>query len=158
MQGLLQTIEICQRFTLVAVAFEINIECIVPWNILAAAGLVRKKKAGMWSPLPSSIRGEWLAINDKKKNILASLCLASYLAANWLQKLKTKHCLFRRSYFCSCVCVCVCVFVCVRMVSQFDLFITKPNLFVRCQSLSHIPNTSLQCSNSHYGSWTWWRG
>ena len=34
------------------------------------------------------------------------------------------------------------------MVSQFDLSITKQNyLFVRCQSLSHITNTSLQCSN-----------
>ena len=34
------------------------------------------------------------------------------------------------------------------MVSQFDLSITKQNyLFVRCQSLSHIPNTSLRCSN-----------
>ena len=40
------------------------------------------------------------------------------------------------------LCVCVCV------VSQFDLSITKRNyLFVRCQSLSHIPNTSLRCSN-----------
>ena len=41
-----------------------------------------------------------------------------------------------------CVCLCVCV------VSQFDLPITKQNyLFVRCQSLSHIPSTSLRCSN-----------
>ena len=123
MQGLFQTIEICQRFTLVAVAFEINIECIVPWNILAAAGLVRKKKAGMWSPSPSSIRGEWLAINDKKKNILASLCLASYLAANWLQKLKTKHCAYFAEVIsvlvgvCVCVCMCVCVCVCAHGVS-----------------------------------------
>ena len=40
------------------------------------------------------------------------------------------------------VCVCECV------VSQFDLSITKQNyLFVRCRLLSHIPNTSLQCSN-----------
>ena len=31
---------------------------------------------------PSSIQGEWLAIDDKKKNILASLCLASYQAVN----------------------------------------------------------------------------
>ena len=29
------------------------------------------------------------------------------------------------------------------MVSQFDLSITKQNyLFVRCQSLPHVPNTS----------------
>ena len=34
------------------------------------------------------------------------------------------------------------------MVSQFDLSITNQNdLFVRCQSLSHITNTSLQCPN-----------
>ena len=39
-------------------------------------------------------------------------------------------------------------FVCVCVVSQFDLSITKQNyLFVRCESLSHIPNTSLRCSN-----------
>ena len=31
---------------------------------------------------PSSIQGEWLAIDDQKNNILASLCLASYLAVN----------------------------------------------------------------------------
>ena len=44
--------------------------------------------------------------------------------------------------------VCVFVCVCVCVVSQFDLSITKQNyLFVRCQSLSHIPNTSLRCSN-----------
>ena len=34
------------------------------------------------------------------------------------------------------------------VVSQFDLSITKQNyLLVRCRSLSHIPNTSFQCSN-----------
>ena len=95
---------------------------------------------------PSSIQGEWLAIDGQKNNILASLCLAGYLAANWLQKLEIKHCLLHRSYFCSYVCVCVCV--CACLVSQFDLFVTKQNyLFVRCQFLSHIPNTSLRCSN-----------
>ena len=41
---------------------------------------------------PPSIQGEWLAIDDQKNNILVSLCLANYLAANWLQKLETKHC------------------------------------------------------------------
>ena len=45
-------------------------------------------------------------------------------------------------FLCVCFCVCMCV------VSKFDLSITKQNyLFVRCQSLSHIPNTSLCCSN-----------
>ena len=85
---------------------------------------------------PPSIQGEWLAIDDLKNNILASLCLASYVAANWLKKLETKYCveaiLLRKSYFCSCVSHNVCV------VSQFDLSITKQNyLLVRCQSLSH---------------------
>ena len=44
--------------------------------------------------------------------------------------------------------VCVFVCVCVCVVSQFDLSITKQNyLFVRHQTLSHIPNTSMRCSN-----------
>ena len=67
---------------------------------------------------PPSIQGKWLTIDDQKNNILASLGLPSYLAANWLQKPETKDCLLRRSYFCSYV---VCV------VSQFDLSITKQN-------------------------------
>ena len=93
---------------------------------------------------PSSIQGEWFAIEDQKNSILASLCLASYLAVNWLQKLETKHCV----YYAEVISVLMCVCVCVCMVSQFDLSITKQNyLFVRCQSLSHIPNTSLRCSN-----------
>ena len=37
---------------------------------------------------PPSIQGKSLTIDDQK-NILASLCLASYLGANWLQKLET---------------------------------------------------------------------
>ena len=76
---------------------------------------------------PSSIQGKRLAIDDQKNNILASLCLASYLAANWLQKLETKHCVYYAevisvlvcvcAYVCVCVhmCVCVCVCVCVCM-------------------------------------------
>ena len=32
--------------------------------------------------LPSSIQGNWLAKDDQKNNILASLCLANYLAVN----------------------------------------------------------------------------
>ena len=60
----------------------------------------RKRQAcGHHSP---SIQGERLAIDDQKNNISTSLCLASYLAVNWLQKLETKH-------FCSYVCVLVCV-------------------------------------------------
>ena len=38
--------------------------------------------------------------------------------------------------------------MCVSVIPQFDLSITKQNyLFVRYQLLSHIPNTSSQCSN-----------
>ena len=82
----------------------------------------------------SSIQGEWLATDDEKHNILASLSLASYLAANCLQKLEMKHCTYYTKKFLF-LCVCVCV------ISQFDLSITKQTyLFVRCQSLSHIPN------------------
>ena len=52
----------------------------------------RRKRQGCSHHSPSSIQGEWLAIDDQKNNILVSLCLASYLAANWLQKLEKKHC------------------------------------------------------------------
>ena len=72
-----------------------------------------------------SNQGESLAIDDKKKkHILASLCLASYLAANWLQKLKTKHCVYYAKVI--SVFMCVCLSVC-GMVSQFYLSITKQN-------------------------------
>ena len=68
----------------------------------------------------SSTQGEWLAIDIKKNNILASLSLASYLAANWLQKLETKH----YAYYAEVISVLMCV---CGMVSQFDLSITKQN-------------------------------
>ena len=64
-----------------------------------------RKKHAYGHHLPPSIQGKWLTIDDQKNNI-ASLCLADYLAANWLQKFETKHCLLRRSYFCSYVWVC----------------------------------------------------
>ena len=81
--------------------------------------------------MPSSIKDKWLAIDDQKNNMLALLCLASCLAANWLKKLEMKHCFYYAEdisvLICvgafTCVCVCVCVRVCV--VSQFDLSITK---------------------------------
>ena len=98
--------------------------------------------------LPYSIQDEWLATDDQKNNILGSL--SSYLAENWLQKLETKHCAYYTEVISVCLCVCVCVYVCVCVcvVSQFSLSITKQNyLLVRCQSLSHIPDTSLRYSN-----------
>ena len=101
---------------------------------------------------PSSIEGEWLAIDDQKHNILASLGLASYLAANLLEKLETKFCVHYAEVLSVLMCVCVFLWVC-GVISQFDLSITKPNyFFVRCQFLSHIPNTSLRCSNQ-----PWWK-
>ena len=97
---------------------------------------------------PYSIQDEWLATDDQKNNILGSL--SSYLAENWLQKLETKHCAYYTEVISVCLCVCVCVYVCVCVcvVSQFSLSITKQNyLLVRCQSLPHIPDTSLRYSN-----------
>ena len=94
--------------------------------------------------LPSSIQGEWLAIDDKKNNILASLCLASYLAANWLQKLEMKYCVYYAEVFSVLMCVCVCVCVCVCLVSQFDLSIIKQNyLFGNVNLCPIYLNTSL---------------
>ena len=47
-------------------------------------------------------------------------------------------------YYAEVISVLMCVFV----VSQFDLYVTKRNyLCVTCHALSHIPNTSLRCSN-----------
>ena len=72
-----------------------------------------RKRQACGHQSPSSIQGEWLAIDDQKNNILASLCLASYLAANWLQKLETKH----YAYYAEVISVLMCV---CGMVSQFD--------------------------------------
>ena len=107
----------------------------------------RKRQVHGYHP-PYSIQDEWLATDDQKNNILGSL--SSYLAENWLQKLETKHCAYYTEVISVCLCVCVCVYVCVCVcvVSQFSLSITKQNyLLVRCQSLSHIPDTSLRYSN-----------
>ena len=70
---------------------------------------------------PSSIQGEWLAIDDQKNNILASLGLASYLVANWLQKLETKHCAYYVEVISVLMCVFVCVCVCVCVVCYLSL-------------------------------------
>ena len=80
----------------------------------------KRKRQARGHHSPFSIQGEWLAIDGQKNNILASLCLASYLAANWLQKLKTKH----YAYYAEVISVLMCV---CGMVSQFDLSITKQN-------------------------------
>ena len=115
------------------------------WNSGQQAWRGRKRQAH-GHHLPSSIQGKWLAIDHQKNNILVSLSLSCQLSSSKLvaKARNERLCLLCRSYFCSYV----CVFVCVCVVSQFDLSITKQNyLFVRCESLSHIPNTSLRCSN-----------
>ena len=70
--------------------------------------------------MPSSIQGEWLAIDGQKNNILASLCLASYVAANWLQKLETKHCAYYAEVL-SVLMLCVCLCVCVSAIMEVEL-------------------------------------
>ena len=72
--------------------------------------MARKKKAGSFSPLAFFHPRRVVSYRWSKNNVLASLCLASYLAANWLQKLET-----------SCVCVCVCV--CVRARARYPSLI-----------------------------------
>ena len=59
---------------------------------------------------PSSIQEEWLAKDDQKNNILASLCLASYLAVNWLQKLEMKYCVYYTEVISVLMYVCLCVY------------------------------------------------
>ena len=64
-----------------------------------------RKKAGVWSPLALFYPRWVVSYRWSKNNILASLCLASYLAANWLQKLETKHC----AYYAEVISVSMCV-------------------------------------------------
>ena len=51
---------------------------------------------------PSSIQGEWLAIDDQKNNILASYLSSSKLVA----KLETIHCV----YYAEVISVLMCVY------------------------------------------------
>ena len=56
-----------------------------------------------------------------------------------------KHCVYSAEVISVLVCVCVCVCV----LSQLHLSITKQNfLFVRSESLSHIPNNFFVMSKS----------
>ena len=103
----------------------------------------RKKKTGASSPLVFFYPMRMVNYRWSKYNLLASLCLANYLAVNWLQKLETKH----RVYYAEVIPVFICVCVCVCGISVWFIYNKKNCLFVRCQSLSHIPNTSLRCSN-----------
>ena len=111
-----------------------------PDRPIKSAGLARKKKASVWSPLTSFFPRQVVSYRWSKNNILPSLCLASYLAANWLQKLETKHCaetiLLRRSHFCSYVShthTCthtLCVLMCVW---YFSLIIYNKTKLTSCK-------------------------
>ena len=55
------------------------------------------------------------------------------------------------------VLMCGCLSVCGWYgISVWFIYNRTKLTFCKCQSLSHIPNTSLWCSNQplHYGSWT----
>ena len=108
------------------------------------SGLARKRKADMWSPLALFYPRWVVSYRWSKNNILASLCLASYLAANWLQKLKMKH-----AYYTEVISVlmCVCLHVCVWYGISVWFIYNKTKLTF-CKMLVFVPyNTSLQCSN-----------
>ena len=71
---------------------------------------MRKKKADAWSPLPFFYTRRVVSYDDQKNDILASLSLASYVAANWLQKLEKKHCASYTEVISVLMCVCLCVY------------------------------------------------
>ena len=79
-------------------------------RLLYITGLVRKKKVGALSPLAFFYPRRVVSYRWSKNNILASLCLASYLAANWLQKLEMKHCAYYAEVISVLMCVCLCVY------------------------------------------------
>ena len=122
-----------------------------PWNTIAHKQAWQgKKRQAHGYHLPPSVQGEWLTINDQKNNILASLCLASYLAANWLQKLKMKHCLLRKLF----------LFWCMWGIWVWFIY-NKMKLPFCSEDISLCPiYLTLLCDVeiSHYGSWTWWQG
>ena len=104
-----------------------------------SAGLARKKKACVWSPLASFYPRQVVNYRWSKK-LHFSFILSCQLSSNKLVAKARNKTLFITQKFLKFLFWCVCV------VSQFDLSITKRKyLFVRCQSLSHIPNTSLRC-------------
>ena len=72
------------------------LECHVKKQTQAWRG---RKRQARGHHSPPSIQGEWLTIDDQKNNI-ASLC---HLAANWLQKLETKHGLLHKLFLFLCV-------------------------------------------------------
>ena len=105
---------------------------------------------------PSSIQGEWLAIDDQKITFWLH-CLASYLAANWLQKLETKHCVYyaevisvlMRVWLCDCVILCVCVWISVWFIyKKTKLPFCKMSVFCSIY-LTLLCDVQI----SHYGTW-----
>ena len=99
--------------------------------------MARKKKEGTWPPLASFNPRQ---VVDCRWSKHFSLTLSCKLSSSKLVAKARNETLFITQKLLLFLCVCV--------VSPFDLSITKQNyFFVRCQSLSHIPNSSLQCSN-----------
>ena len=86
-------------------------------RLLYITGLVRKKKVGALSPLAFFYPRRVVSYRWSKNNILASLCLASNLAVNWLQKFETKDYV----YYAEVISVLMCVFVCVWYLSLIYL-------------------------------------
>ena len=96
-----------------------------------------KSRCVVTTGLLSKASGQLQMIKKKKHFSFTLLCQLSSSKLVAKAQNETLY-LLRRSYFCSYLYVCLCVCV----VPQFDLSITKQNyLSVRCQSLSHIPNT-----------------
>ena len=87
---------------------------IMKWILKKCQAWRGRKRQARGHHLPSSIQDDWIAIDGQKYNILASLCLAGYLAGNWLQKLETNT----QNFF---LFLCVCVFVCVWYLSLIYL-------------------------------------
>ena len=102
-----------------------------------------RKRQARGHQSPSSIQGERLAIDDKKITFQHHCLLLAIQQQTGCKSLKPNIVFIKQKVF---LFFCVSVSVCVFVVSQFDLSITEQNyLFVRCQSLSHIANTSLRC-------------
>ena len=98
-----------------------------------------RKRQGHGHHSPPSIQGEWLTTDDQKNNILSFTLSCQLSSSKLVARAWNKTLFITQKLF---------LFLCLCVVSQFELSITKwNNLFVRCQSLSHIPNTSLRCSN-----------
>ena len=117
-----------------------------------------RKRQSCGHHLPSSIQDKWLAIDDQKNNMLALLCLAGYLAANWLQKLEMKQCFYDVEDISVLICVGAFTCVCVFGISVWFIYNKIKLPFCKMPVLCPVFLTLLcDVQISHYGSWPWWR-